>query len=754
MVAAMLSRDPSAFRFSLSLLSRSGVQALPRRSDGWRFPFWRAGLRLLSVAGLGAATASMQSAPRGFVDLDIEQLMDVRLTSVAGLTITNLRSVPVSLTQVGARDIQQSGVRDLNHLFELYVPNGQFIDHHHLQPHVGLRGIISDREDKYLYQVNGRTMNNLTLLGADNERALPLLGDINTVNVVRGPASATHGAGALAGVIDVETFTGMTFEGSDATLRHGFVDRYTGAEIRHGRRLTHNSGVFAYYGVARVYGANSDYYLGRSFPATNGLPANIAGQPTSVQVVNHGAAGFGELWHKLHLSYVRGPVEIWGRFVQDGGQDRPMREIYTLARPASVALEEWTRGRQFRSRQLTTQLRFKRDLSPQWNLELAQGFDRWAFKDQRAGVYALPVRKAREDELIGRAIAVWTPADSRSLAFGMDYSHVWFHDPAYSDTLDRPPAVTQRKWTTDTFSLIAEHQWKLGPRWTSFLSFRADKHTFSSWMNSPRATLVFAPTERDTFKLMAGQSVRRGGDEELWSQWQRSRTIPRPESARFYELSYQRKPSSKWQFGANAFVQDYDAIGWIPSLYYSSDIGEFRIAGGELEISYTGASTRVTFSEGYSKLLDSSVPSYLAAAGQTVTSQPYGYGNDLAEWAPFITKLSVIQDLTPRWRLSSSLVHYSGFPGARDYADYARTVASPPSAVPLSDAGYTAPYGPNLFINLGVEFRPSDAWLVRLDAYNLAALADETLSKRNYYFRLSEFSVQPASLALSLRYRF
>jgi hypothetical protein len=31
---------------------------------------------------------------------------------------------------------------------------------------------------------------------------------------------------------------------------------------------------------------------------------------------------------------------------------------------------------------------------------------------------------------------------------------------------------------------------------------------------------------------------------------------------------------------------------------------------------------------------------------------------------------------------------------------------------------------------------------------------DKTLSKRNYYFRLSEFNVQPASLSLSMRYRF
>jgi hypothetical protein len=41
-----------------------------------------------------------------------------------------------------------------------------------------------------------------------------------------------------------------------------------------------------------------------------------------------------------------------------------------------------------------------------------------------------------------------------------------------------------------------------------------------------------------------------------------------------------------------------------------------------------------------------------------------------------------------------------------------------------------------------------------VDGYNLDELADTTLAKRNYYFRLSEFSVEPASVAFSARYRF
>ena len=74
--------------------------------------------------------------------------------------------------------------------------------------------------------------------------------------------------------------------------------------------------------------------------------------------------------------------------------------------------------------------------------------------------------------------------------------------------------------------------------------------------------------------------------------------------------------------------------------------------------------------------------------------------------------------------------------------------------MPVSDAGYNTPYGANLFWNTGLEFKASDNWKVRLDGYNLIGLMDRTLSKRNYYFRLSEFNVKQPSLTLSLSYWF
>ena len=480
----------------------------------------------------------------------------------------------------------------------------------------------------------------------------------------------------------------------------------------------------------------------------------MAGHPVPGPIPNLDAPAFDALWHKAYVSYVNGPLEIWGRFVQDGEEAPPSRSIYSNTRPAGTSLDEWTTGREIQNQQYTLAASFKKELSPSWNLELLQSDDLWDFKDQRAFTSPKPTRLANENQAFSRAIAVWTPTDGQSLAFGVEYSHMWFHDPPQSDALDVAPVVSNRDWQTDTISLLAEYQWRITDQWTTFLSYRTDKNTYSDWMQSPRATLVFTPTKVDTFKVMAGQSVRQSSAEELWSQWERTGTIPKPETLRSYELAYDRKLSDRWSVSANGFFEDYNAIGYSSTLFHTVSLGDVQIGGGELVITYTNRSTRVTLSEGVAKLVNARLPKSLPAGGQGITSEPYGFGHDLAEWAPFITKLAILHDVGKKWTASSSVVYYSGFPGAQDYANYNASLAKPLSGAPYSDPGFSTPYGPNLYVNLGLEYRPSENWTIRMDGYNLAGLADPTLSKRNYYFRLSEFSLEPASLAVSARYRF
>lgn len=120
----------------------------------------------------------------------------------------------------------------------------------------------------------------------------------------------------------------------------------------------------------------------------------------------------------------------------------------------------------------------------------------------------------------------------------------------------------------------------------------------------------------------------------------------------------------------------------------------------------------------------------------------------------------------PRPRHNRGRRFSRGFDGAEDLAKhinlqdpgFINTNVTPNAATasntPQSQPGYTTPYGANLYWNVGLEYRPTENWTLRIDGYNLAELFDDTLSKRNYFFRMSEFSVEAASLALSAKYKF
>jgi outer membrane receptor protein involved in Fe transport len=556
------------------------------------------------------ATSGTPAASGGdFTNMSLEDLLNVQVVGPAGLTATDVRHLPLDVTELDARDIEHSGAEDLNHLFQDYVPNAEIINHHAPEMNLGFNGIISDREDKYLYQVNGVTLNNRMLFGANDERDLPLMGDINMVDVVTGPASATYGSGALAGVIDVNTYNGLTFQGSDVTVRQGLVDQYTSAEARYGRKLSDTSGLFVYYGYADMSGTDDSYFIGKSYPATNGLPANIAGQPYSGPKDNDGTTAFGAPWQKAFVSYVDGPWELWGRFTQDGSETQPRRDIYTNSKPANDPVDTWTEGRSTENQQVTATARFRKDLSQTWNLDLLQSYDVWVATDQRWGDSpGKPVRVSDENQLFSHAIATWTPCDSQSIAFGTEYSHLWYDDPPDSDSLDSTPVVTQRTWQVDTISFLAEDQWKIDKQWTLFLSARTDKNTFTHWLLSPRGTLVYTPTRDDTIKFIEGKADRRQDDETLWGQWERTGTFASPETLGTTELEYEHKLTKQLKFGANGFLENYNAVGWDPNALEATTLGRFEIAGGELALNYKSDSTRWTFSEGVSTLVHASVP--------------------------------------------------------------------------------------------------------------------------------------------------
>ena len=69
----------------------------------------------------------------------------------------------------------------------------------------GMRGVANDRNTKFIVLVNGHKMNTEARDGAFQETDLGLLGDVERVEVLRGPAGLVYGSGAIAGIVNVVT---------------------------------------------------------------------------------------------------------------------------------------------------------------------------------------------------------------------------------------------------------------------------------------------------------------------------------------------------------------------------------------------------------------------------------------------------------------------------------------------------------------------------------------------------------------------
>jgi iron complex outermembrane receptor protein len=689
-----------------------------------------------------------RKAEEDFFEMSIEELMDVEVRSTASLTGTSVRMAPSTMTTITREQIQSSGARSLYELLDIHVPNLQMTFHAAKLRHLGLRGIIETRDDKYLLLVNGRVMNEKTDFGAMTERDLPMLTDIHHIDVVRGPGSALYGPGALSMVINIVTDTPATFQGTQITNRIGAVEEFYSTEFKHSRPIGPDGGLLIYAGAGEYPGASLS-----DAPVIPGKQVTING--TTYEAGDEIHQGFKRLngefddqvKYKLHGHYIQGPFEAWARFTSGGEHIDHLR--YSQGR-------WWFReGEGYQ--QATALLGYTQSILEDLSIRYSFSFD--SMNVETLDDIWRP-KSFQENEYLGRVLARWKPAQNHALALGAEWSHEQFGREHWDG--DAGKAVlymssgTRRtfanstampRWSTDRKSLVGEYQWNINDQFTAFLGSRLDYHTFTHPMWSPRGALVITPGPQDTFKLMASRSVRTNTAFEMKANHDRTGERTDPEILKAAELRYERQQTQALLIGGGFFYHSHDTIGWGGK---PRPLGNVESYGIELEASYRGKKTRIDFSHGYTKMTDYEPGDDIKSV--EFTSANTGFGNDLANWDNHVSKLAVHRELTDNWNLDGSVYVYWGSPGAEDYADYRYSV-SPGNY----ESGFDEPFRPSVFLNLGLEYRPSQNLTLRLDGYNLLGLFDQELNKRRVGFNTEapgQYRVHAPAMGVSLTWRF
>lgn len=698
------------------------------------------------------------------------------------------RRIPASVTRIDHEMIWDSGARRLTELFDIYVPNTQITKHHFSFEHIITRGLLADLEDKYLYLVNGKVMNNQTITGSFSEvRDLPLFGDFHHIDFVRGPGSAMYGPGAISGVISANTHSAMTFEGTDATLRQGALDTFTAFEIRHGRKFTDDSGLFVYYGIADYQGAdydNAPLKFSSSFNTPNSLPNYTAGQAITVP-----AGVFGddrESWGsrskmKLHAQYTNGNFDLWTRYTQGGEKATPTRGSFALApfggQPADLNYDTEVSAFQFGYAQLTVFGRYIWEINDCWNIDFRASYDSMDFfryfesrfdRNSATVIPAGPANPQREEEYYGRAMLNWTPTDNHATSFGFEVSRNHLGLGTWTFPNDPGNTIingTAGPWWTTGFGFIGEHQWKINDYWTMFLTGRWDDHTYTKTLFSPRGAIVYTPDDVNTLKFIATESVRRLPEDVLYGDILNNRGPTGVESIKSLELRYEQQPVDDWSWAVSSFYQQSEFVGL--SGFANSDQKNFanvNMWGAEVELVYRTDKSRFIASHSATKLINFDLVDNFALPAnfnvgdpnifiQSISAAPYGFGNNLANQSPQLTKFIYHYDHCFHWSSDLSLRVYWARPGDEAVAAFQDArFAAQGSLNRTTDPGFKDSFQGSFFLNYALNYKYNDRITTRLDLYNILGWFDQDLNKRNFILEgIGTYRDEAAAIAATVR---
>jgi outer membrane receptor for ferrienterochelin and colicin len=699
--------------------------------------------------------------------LTLKELMGVKASS-SSLTKVNHELSPIPVIMISQTDIELSGARNLDELLEIYVP-GLIMMYKGAQGNaLGVRGIISDRNNKVLLLLNGKIMNGRALTGAMSERFLTMLNDIDRIEVIQSPQSSLYGPGAISSVINIYTKTGKT-KGpqNEIQVNQGMVDYFTNVQLRHSNKVNDDLSYSLYYGGDYATGASQESSKTKfTFNGTDGDGDTIiSDQPITYPINNLNASFNNSFRHKTHAQIDYKGWSTWVRYTSGGMDFAPSQ--------AAILSKDHTKidTNTLKYKHLTAFTNYKNDWG-KWGIDASLSYDQFSTRIQNRAQTNLNslAKKNRENELYSRVIFTYE-IDKFSIGAGPAVSFEKFGLAAYGATQndwsynkiiqgnnydanqsDSVNAYTQ-SWSTVMMSGIGEGQYAIRKNINLLGGVRVDKHTYTGIMVSPRASIVWRPKENHLVRFQYSRSNRRQDDADLRQDYLRSgEDDGQVETIDFYELSGDIGIHKKVVIRPSLYYSEYDVVAWGGQI--SKYIGNVNYYGTELSVIYKGEKGYGKISHSTTKIIDFSK---VDDPTNNVSSSAYGYGNSFHSFPDHLTKLFYQYKINKKMAISTSLQVTWYLHGAEDNSNYnSDTINNPNPNNPnwdLSD-GKTTSYKPSAYLSAGYVYKFTDKLKGSLFAYNLLGLIDENLNKRVEFQRTSHYLIQPVAFALRLDYDF
>jgi len=183
--------------------------------------------------GLAANDYPTEPGAANLVDLEIEQLLDLDISSITK-TSSNSKKVPAAIFVLNHEDILRTGATSIPEALRM-VPGLHVAKTNGGGWSVSVRGVNSQFGDPLLVLVDGRSVYTPLFSGTWWDQIDVLMEDIERIEVIRGPGTSLWGANAVNGVINIVTQSARQASGALASAYYG-SERYGGG-LRYGADL-------------------------------------------------------------------------------------------------------------------------------------------------------------------------------------------------------------------------------------------------------------------------------------------------------------------------------------------------------------------------------------------------------------------------------------------------------------------------------------------------------------------------------------
>jgi len=419
-----------------------------------------------AVFSTRAAEVAATNTVRELKQLTLEELLDTPIETSGTLAAETPRMSPVAVTVITAEDIRVTPHRNILDLIEVYVPGAQVMTHSDGLK-LGMRGIMSDRNLKFLLLVNGRNLNQKAHSGAAAELTNWDTSDIERIEVIRGPGSVTYGPGAMAGVVNIITRTGRHIEKTELAYKYtseydSHVVSFDFGQKKPNWELAFHLGIATTEGVDDPNAFSMEQSLAKGFGFV-GTSDFVADNPPGFSLkANPPHPYLRDYEHepqlKAHVDLKLGNEwRIWARYTSSGGTV-DFRDGLARFQQALIGTNQVFGGleifKQVRTRDATLNIGNDHEFTSWFRLETkaglgSQDFERRAFapvsytsappaeiQAQLAGPGSMryTAQDFAEDEVYAQVLAHFTPMPKTHAALGAEYllSHFgpgWWDDP-------------------------------------------------------------------------------------------------------------------------------------------------------------------------------------------------------------------------------------------------------------------------------------------------------------------------------------